>query len=66
VYCGKQEESANLAALGYGGLDVAGEEARWVGESSEAACAVAMVSSSSSSRLLAALPPFLGFGLDTL
>jgi len=44
VYWGKQEESAILAALGYGGCggDVPGDARWWVGDA-EAACAVAMV-----------------------
>ena len=44
VYWGKQEESAILAALGYGGCggDVRGDARWWVGDA-EAACAVAMV-----------------------
>jgi len=44
VYWGKQEESAILAALGYGGCggDVPGDTRWWVGDA-EAACAVAMV-----------------------
>ena len=44
MYWGKQEESAILAALGYGGCggDVPGDARWWVGDA-EAACAVAMV-----------------------
>ena len=53
VYWGKQAESAIRAALGYGGCggDVAGEDARWWVGGAEAACAVAMMPSSSSSPL---------------
>ena len=48
MYCGKQEESAILAALGYGGVDVAWTEARWVGDADAAAM---MPSSPSSSPI---------------
>ena len=60
VYWGKQSESAILAALGYGGLDVAAEDARWVRDS-EAACAVAMVPSSSFLLLPSSLLAFWAF-----
>lgn len=36
VYWGKQEESAIRAALGYGGVDVAWMDARWVGDAAAA------------------------------